>query len=64
MLSKEGQKMIDDIKNEAGNIFLHNALKKMDDKSLESFSKSLKELNKNLDYWSFQNDILFVLISC
>ena len=49
VLSKEGQKMIDTIKNEARNIFLNNALNKMDDKSLKNLLKSLKELNKNLD---------------
>lgn len=50
VLSKEGQKMIGKIRNEAGNIFLNNALKKMDEKSLENLFKSLKELNQNLDY--------------
>lgn len=49
MLSKEGQKMISGIKNEAGNIFLNNALSKMDEESLENLLKGLKELDKNLD---------------
>jgi DNA-binding MarR family transcriptional regulator len=49
ILSPDGQKVIDEIKHEAGNIFLHNALNKMDDKSLKNLLNGLKELNQNLD---------------
>ena len=49
MLSEDGQKTIDEIKNEAGNIFLNNALSKMDDKSLENLLNGLKKLDQNLD---------------
>lgn len=48
ILSEEGQKIIDEIKNEAGNIFLIDALQKMDNKSLENLSNGLKQLNQNL----------------
>lgn len=50
MLSPEGQNLIDKIKNEAGNIFLHNALENMDNKSLENLLNGLNLLNQNLDY--------------
>ena len=50
MLSNKGQILIDEIKNEAGHIFLHDALKNMDKKSLENLLNGLKLLNQNLDY--------------
>ena len=43
-----GQILIDKIKNEACNIFIHNTLEKMDQKSLNNLLTSLKELNQKL----------------
>jgi DNA-binding MarR family transcriptional regulator len=48
MLSSDGQILIDQIKNEAGNIFIYNALKKMDQKSLANILTGLKLLNHEL----------------
>ncbi len=49
MLSNEGQKIINEIKKEAGYIFLHNALEKMDQKTLQNLLDGLKQLNQNLN---------------
>lgn len=48
MLSSDGQKLIDQIKDEASNIFIYNALKKMDQKSLDNLLTGLKLLNHEL----------------
>jgi len=49
MLTDEGQALIDRIKNEAGNIFIYDALEKMDEKSLNNLLNCLKQLNENLN---------------
>ena len=48
MLSSDGQKLIDQIKDEADNIFIYNALGKMDQKSLDNLLTGLKQLNHEL----------------
>ena len=48
MLTLKGQNLINSIKNEAGNIFIYNALEKMDENSLDLLSNGLKELHENL----------------
>ena len=48
MLTPEGQSLVDHIKNEASNIFIYNALKKMDENSLKGLLNGLKELTKHL----------------
>ena len=48
MLTGKGQDLIDRIKNEAGNIFIYNALEKMDDESLNNLLNCLRKLNENL----------------
>ena len=48
MLTDKGQNLINRIKNEAGNIFIYNALEKMDKKSLNDLLNGLKQLNENL----------------
>ena len=48
MLTQEGQELIDKIKNEAGNIFIYNALGKMDQKSLKNLLTGLKQLNNEI----------------
>ena len=48
VFTDNGQKLINDIKNEAGNIFIYNALEEMDDESLNNLLGGLKQLNKNL----------------
>ena len=48
MLSSDGQKLMNQIKNETNNIFIYNALKKMDQKSLDNLLTCLKLLNQEL----------------
>lgn len=48
MLTDKGQGLIDSIKNEAGNIFIYNALEKMDEESLHNLLEGLRQLTKNL----------------
>ncbi|WP_424355116.1 MarR family winged helix-turn-helix transcriptional regulator [Methanobacterium sp. MBAC-LM] len=48
MLTDKGQNLIDSIKNEADNIFIYNALEKMEKNSLNNLLNSLKQLNENL----------------
>lgn len=48
VLTDKGQALIDRIKNESSNIFIYNALKKMDEKSLNNLLAGLKQLNENL----------------
>ncbi len=47
-LTDKGQILIDRIKNESGNIFICNALEKMDEKLLNGLLDGLKQLNENL----------------
>ena len=48
MLTDKGQTLLDRIKNEAVNIFIHNALEEMDERSLNNLLNILKQLNENL----------------
>lgn len=48
VFTEKGQELINNIKKEAHNAFIQNALKKMDKKTLDNFYEGLKELNKNL----------------
>lgn len=48
MLTHQGQKLIDKIKNEAGNIFIYYTLEQMDQKSLHNLLMGLKELNQEM----------------
>lgn len=48
MLTPKGQKLIDKIKNEAGNIFIYNNLEQMDHKSLNNLLIGLKQLNQEI----------------
>lgn len=48
MLTDKGQSLIDSIKNEAGNIFIYNALEKMEENTLDDLLTSLIQLNENL----------------
>ena len=48
MLTDKGQNIINKIKNEAGNIFIYNALEKMDETSLKNLLNGLKQLNNEL----------------
>lgn len=48
VFTENGQELINNIKKEAHNAFIQNALKKMDKETLDNFFKGLKELNKNL----------------
>lgn len=48
VFTDEGRNLIKTIKNEASDVFIQNAFKKMDEKNLNNFLESLKELKKNL----------------
>jgi DNA-binding MarR family transcriptional regulator len=48
MLTPQGQKLIDKIKNEAGNIFIYKTLEQMDQKSLDNLLAGLKELKREI----------------
>ena len=47
-LTDKGQILIDRIKNESGNIFICNALEKMDEKLLNDLLGGLKQVDRNL----------------
>lgn len=48
LLTDKGQSLMDNIKDESTNIFIYNALGKMDDKSLNRLLNGLKQLDENL----------------
>ncbi len=48
MLTDKGQTLINRIKNEASNIFIYEALEKIDEQSLNNLLDGLRHLNKNL----------------
>jgi len=48
LLTHKGQALMNRIENESSNIFVYNALEKMDEKSLNKLLNGLKQLNKNL----------------
>ncbi len=48
VFTDEGRDLIKTIKNEASDVFIQNAFKKMDEETLNNFLGALKELKKNL----------------
>ena len=62
MLTHKGQKSIDKIKNEAGNIFIYNNLEQMDHKSLNNLLIGLKQLNQEISKEDLDNKNLLYKI--